>query len=115
MRFGNGPARRRMATMRFVQRPTRILIDVQRIQKIVMRSARGLRRMNLQAMTTEQLVRQFAELALQQDAALSANDIAAVNRLFDQLDRVERELKARMGDQRRALLPLYDHPNPRSG
>jgi hypothetical protein len=67
--------------------------------------------MNLQAVTTERLVQQFAELALQQDAALSANDIATVNRLFDQLERVERELKGRTGDQRRALLPLYDHPN----
>src|SRR5215208_1928281 len=68
-------------------------------------------RTNLQAMTTEQLVQQFADIALQQDAELSANDVAAVNRLFDQLERVERELKTRAGDQRRALLPLYDHPN----
>lgn len=62
-------------------------------------------------MTIDQLVQHFADIALEQDEALLMNDIAEVNRLFWQLEEVEAELKLREGDQRRALLGLYDHPN----
>ncbi|WIG51583.1 MAG: hypothetical protein OJF48_002500 [Afipia sp.] len=34
------------------------------------------------------------------------------NRLYRQMEKVEAQLKAREGDQRRALLPLYRHPSP---
>jgi hypothetical protein len=70
-----------------------------------------MRRVNLKAMTTEQLVQRFMELGVQQDAELSAYNTTAFNRLFDQMDDVKQELKARENDQRRALMPLYDHPN----
>ena len=39
------------------------------------------------------------------------DDNAKFNRLFWQMEAVEGQLKARIGDQRRALLRLYDHPN----
>ena len=39
------------------------------------------------------------------------DEIAKYNRLFDQMEAVEEELKVRGGDQRQALLGLYDHPN----
>jgi hypothetical protein len=70
-----------------------------------------MKRVNLQAMTTEQLVQLFAAVALAQDEAMLMDDDAEVNRLFWQLDAIKQELKSRDGDQRRALLRLYDHPN----
>ena len=70
-----------------------------------------MKRANLRALTTEQLIHHFAELALEQDAELNAYNIGAVNRLFDQLESVEQELKTRAGDQRQELLRLYDHSN----
>jgi hypothetical protein len=70
-----------------------------------------MRRVNLKALTTEQLVERFTEIALQQDAELSAYNTTAFNRLFDHMEDVEQELKASDNDQRRALLPLYHHPN----
>jgi hypothetical protein len=63
-------------------------------------------------MTTDQLVDRFMGLALEQDHALLGNEISKVNRLYNQLKDIEGELKVRPGDQRRALLRLYSHPNP---
>ncbi|HEY0330230.1 MAG TPA: DUF2019 domain-containing protein [Rhodopseudomonas sp.] len=62
-------------------------------------------------MTTARLVARFAEIGLAQDAALLCAQYAKFNRLFDQMQQVSAELKRRGGDQRRALLVLYDHPN----
>lgn len=70
-----------------------------------------MKRVNLQKLTASQLVDNFASLALQQDDALLDSDISKVNRLFWRLEAVEAELKVREGDQRRALLELYSHPN----
>jgi hypothetical protein len=60
---------------------------------------------------TAQLVEQFAALSVEQDETLRRDDIDGFNRLFDKLEVLERELQARPGDQRLALLHLYDHPN----
>ncbi len=65
----------------------------------------------LQDMTVGQLVECFTVIALDQDKALLRNEHARFNRLFDEMEAVERELKARNSDQRRVLLRLYDHPN----
>jgi hypothetical protein len=46
-----------------------------------------------------------------QDDALLGNEIPRFNRLFDQMSAVRDELKSRPGDQRRALVRLYDHPH----
>jgi hypothetical protein len=61
-------------------------------------------------MTIAQLVERFTAVALDQCEAQQRYSIPKVNRLFDQMEALEGELKKREGDQRRALLPLYDHP-----
>jgi ParB-like chromosome segregation protein Spo0J len=65
----------------------------------------------LQHMTTPELVDRFTRVTLGQYEALLDDDRAKFKRLFGEMRRVLEELKARPGDQRRALLPLYDHPN----
>jgi hypothetical protein len=65
----------------------------------------------LQDMTIAELVGRFIEIGLSQDEALLDDEIGKFNRLFDQMQAVVEELKARDGDQRRALLGLYEHPN----
>jgi hypothetical protein len=65
----------------------------------------------LEDMTVAQLVEQFTEIGLAQDHAMLYSENAKFNRLFDTMTAVEAELKSRAGDQRRALLPLYKHPN----
>jgi Domain of unknown function (DUF2019) len=69
-------------------------------------------RIKLGEMTIDHLVDRFMALAIEQDHALLGNEIARVNRLYDQLKDIEAELKARPGDQRRALLSLYSNSNP---
>lgn len=71
-----------------------------------------MKRLSLKDMTANQLVERFMELALDQDEALLREEIATVNQIYDRLKDVEAELKRRAGDQRRALLRLYHHPNP---
>src|SRR5262245_52740553 len=65
----------------------------------------------LQGMTVDQLVQRFVAIALDQDKALLRREHAGFNRPSDEMEAVEGELKARNGDQRRALVGLYDHPN----
>jgi hypothetical protein len=66
---------------------------------------------NLHDMSVEQLVERFTAITLAQDKAVRRDEHAKFNRLFREMEAVKQELKARDGDQRRALLPLYDHPN----
>lgn len=68
-------------------------------------------RIDLSQMTVEQLVEQFAAMAVEQDQAELMNDNAKYTRLYWQMEAVENELKAREGDQRRALMRLYHHRN----
>jgi hypothetical protein len=70
-----------------------------------------MKQMKLEEMTVDQLVERFVEIGLDQDRALLENDVGGFNRLFDQMQAVNQELKSRTGDQRRALLSLYKHPN----
>jgi len=67
-----------------------------------------MKRAELQDITVNQLVERFTAITLDQDKALLRNEYAKFNRLFEQMEDVKRELKARDGDQRRALLPLYE-------
>jgi hypothetical protein len=62
-------------------------------------------------MTTVELVDRFAIICVKQDQALFENEIAEFNRLYDQMAEIRDELKARHGDQRSALLALFDHQN----
>ena len=68
-----------------------------------------MKRGNFQNMTVEQLVEQFTSIALEQDEAILSEDNRKYNRLFDRMTLLKQELKNRVGDQRRALLPLCDH------
>jgi hypothetical protein len=70
-----------------------------------------MKRVSLATATVEELVDRFAEVGIKQDQALLRDDIAEVNRLFDLLEDIEHALKRREGDQRRALIALYKHPN----
>jgi hypothetical protein len=70
-----------------------------------------MKRANLHNMTIEQLVDRFAAITLDQHDAVRRNANAKYNRLFWQMCAVEEVLKGRADDQRRALLPLYDHAN----
>jgi uncharacterized protein DUF2019 len=70
-----------------------------------------MKHVGLGQMSVAQLVERFVVLALEQDDALLSEEIAKFNRLFDEMEAVKSELKSRNGDQRRALLELYRHPN----
>ena len=60
----------------------------------------------------EELVKKFTELALRQYEARQNDELTKYNRLFQQMASVTEELRARSGDGRSALLPLYTHSNP---
>ena len=62
-------------------------------------------------MAVDQLVVRFAAITAAQDDALLGNELTKFNRLFDRMMEVSEELKGRPGDQRRALMTLYSHPN----
>lgn len=62
-------------------------------------------------MSDDDLVTLFTEIGLQQDKAELEGEIAKLKRLTFKLWDVEEELKARSGDQRRLLVPLYGHKN----
>ena len=68
-------------------------------------------RTRLESMPVKQLAERFVEICIAQDEALLEDELRKFNRLFDQMQTVLNELKNRDGDQRRALLSLYDHPN----
>jgi hypothetical protein len=69
------------------------------------------RRNKLESATAEELVEYFVAIAVVQDKAMRQDDHAKYNRLYGEMDAVERELKQRTGDQRRALISLHEHPN----
>jgi hypothetical protein len=61
--------------------------------------------------SVHELVAQFVSIGLAQYDALYVVDVKKYNRLYRKMQDVRAELKRRDGDQRRALLPLLDHPN----
>ena len=71
-----------------------------------------MKRMDISHQTVTQLVEQFLALSLAQGEALVEWRMATVNRLYWKIDALKKELKARDGDQRRALHVLYSHPDP---
>ena len=56
-------------------------------------------------------MKQFVLVTLDQDKALLEDDYSRFNQLFGQMEKIKQELKARPGDQRKALLQLFDYPN----
>jgi ParB-like chromosome segregation protein Spo0J len=65
----------------------------------------------LEQMSVDDLVDGFAAICIEQDRALLYSDIKKFNRIYDQMVAIREELKRRPGDQRKALVKLYDHPN----
>jgi len=65
----------------------------------------------LSTLTVDDLVQCFAEITRGQDKAILVGQTAKFNRLFDRMMEVHDELKRRPGDQRYALVRLFDFPN----
>jgi hypothetical protein len=61
--------------------------------------------------SVHELVARFVSIGLAQYDALYVADTKKFNRLYREMEDVRNELKRREGDQRRALLPLLEHPN----
>jgi hypothetical protein len=68
-----------------------------------------MKRIELADMSTKDLVERFAQIAVAQGQALLRGEHAKFNRLFRQMSAVSDELKSRDGDQRRALMALYNY------
>ena len=86
-------------------------LDIERAGLAAMFPTRAKRPDQLKALSVEQLVERFADLALRQYQAGLRGEIAKQNRLIQQGWAIRDELKSRAGDQRSALLSLYEHPN----
>ena len=69
-----------------------------------------MKQQQFESLSVPELVEKFAAIGTEQDKALEVDDTAKYNPLFWQMQAVVKELKSRRGDQRRALLALYDHP-----
>lgn len=63
-------------------------------------------------MNVDELVELFESIALKQDHALLMDEISKYNRLYDEMEALEQELKGREGDARSELLRLFKHRNP---
>jgi hypothetical protein len=70
-----------------------------------------MKKIKLGDMATPDLVARFAEIGVAQDVALLGGEISKFNRLFDLMEKISSELKLRMGDQRSALISLFQSPN----
>jgi cytochrome c oxidase assembly protein Cox11 len=68
-----------------------------------------MKRVALADLTVERLVQRFIDLSVQQDMALLSREQSKVNKLFWKIEAINDELKRRPGDQRSALLALYNH------
>lgn len=69
------------------------------------------RKIRLDAMSIDQLVERFAAITVAQDNAILGGENAKFSRLYLRMDEVSDELKRRPGDQRHALLTLFEYPN----
>jgi hypothetical protein len=65
----------------------------------------------LAKMATDELLARFVELVVKQGEALEMLETAAFNKLYPKVAAIVQELESRPGDQRQALLRLYDHAN----
>lgn len=70
-----------------------------------------MKRVDLQKLSVDELVDRFAEIGRAQDQALLGSRVAEFNKLFDQMEDVDLELRARGLEARFALLRLYSDPN----
>lgn len=70
-----------------------------------------MKQIKLSRLSVSQLVDLFALIGVEEDEAEKVDDLAKRDRLCYEMDAVQAELKGRPGDQRKALLSLFDHPN----
>ncbi len=70
-----------------------------------------MRRKDLATLSVAELVEAYAQTGIAEDKAEMDDDLPKRNRLCLKMFAIGKELKSRPGDQRRALLTLYDHPN----
>jgi hypothetical protein len=70
-----------------------------------------MKRVSIQKMSTDELVDQFVASCLGQFQAELESDIKKQNKFITYWMAIAAELKSRPGDQRSALVKLYDHPN----
>jgi hypothetical protein len=68
-------------------------------------------RVNLDQLTTNELVERFAEIGIAQDDALFHDQYGKFNRLYDKMKAIDDELRRRGRDARLVLRTLYMHPN----
>ena len=61
--------------------------------------------------SVQELVERFVSIGLAQYDALYVVNTKKFNGFYSEMVDIRNELKRREGDQRRALLPLLDHPN----
>jgi hypothetical protein len=66
---------------------------------------------NLGILNKADLVDLFCALGILKDQALRTDDTRESKKLFYHMSAIAAQLKSRKGDQRRALLALYDHRN----
>ncbi|MFG1420418.1 DUF2019 domain-containing protein [Roseixanthobacter liquoris] len=69
-----------------------------------------MKKQDLSKISTKELVEAYIKIGLYQ-YKLDADEIGKYNRSYLKKRAIESELKARPGDQRRALMALYDYPN----
>ncbi len=67
----------------------------------------------LQGMTVNDLVQRFTEITIEQGLATKRYNIKRYTKLYNDMMEVANELRSRSGDQRRALMALYEHPAPK--
>jgi Domain of unknown function (DUF2019) len=66
---------------------------------------------DLAKLAVADLVQRYTNLGVENDKACMQDDTEWRTRVLRQMWAIQDELKSRLGDQRRALLALYDHPN----
>ena len=70
-----------------------------------------IKRVALRNLTVDELIEEFVAVGVAQDQAELLGETRKFRPLFQRKIAIEDELKGRPGDQRRALIPLYDHDN----
>jgi hypothetical protein len=70
-----------------------------------------MKRASLDELTVEQIRDLFVANRMEQDRAELMGDTHRFRHLFDEMKKLENELRVRPGDQRRILLSLINHPN----
>jgi len=70
-----------------------------------------MKRLKLESLSIDELVDHFAQICAEQDQALFDDEYAKFNKLYKEMDVVDKEIRARGVDARLALLQLYKNPN----